>query len=111
VESRPNYGCVVSRLGRAELIHLHQVREALEGMAAELACGKLTAADCALLETLAEASRDQVVPDYFQACDEFDVGLHRLVAAGSGNSILAREIQKLQDMMPGKMGGRVQTGP
>ena len=98
VESRPNHGCVVSRLGRDELIHLHQVREALEGMAIELACGKITDADFAHLEALAEAARDESAPDYFKAFDEFDVGLHRLIADRSGNPILAREIRKLQDM-------------
>ena len=98
VESRPNHGCVVSRLGRDELIHLHQVREALEGMAIELACGKLTDADFAHLEALAEAARDQAAPDYFKTFDEFDVGLHRLIADRSGNPILAREIRKLHEM-------------
>jgi DNA-binding GntR family transcriptional regulator len=98
VQSRPNHGCVVSRLGRDELIHLHQVREALEGMAIELACGKLTDADFAHLETLAQAARDQSSPDYFKDFDEFDFGLHRLIADRSGNPILAREIRKLHDM-------------
>jgi DNA-binding GntR family transcriptional regulator len=98
VESRPNHGCVVSRLGRDELIHLHQVREALEGMAIELACGKLTDADFAELERLAEAARDQTAPDYFKATDEFDVGLHSLIAKRSGNPLLVREIRKLHEM-------------
>ena len=98
VESRPNHGCVVSRLGRNELIHLHQVREALEGMAIELACGKLTDADFARLDTLAEASRDQVAPDYLKACEQFDVALHGLIAERSGNPILVREIRKLHEM-------------
>ncbi len=98
VQSRANHGCVVSRLGRDELIHLHQVREALEGMAVELACGKLTDADFARLDALARASRDQKAPDYLKAFDDYDVGLHRLIALRSGNPILAREIRKLQDM-------------
>jgi DNA-binding GntR family transcriptional regulator len=98
VDSRPNYGCVVSRLGRDEWIHLHQVREALEGIATELACGKLTDADFAKLENLAEAARDQAAPNYFKIFDEYDVGLHSLIAERSGNPILAREIRKIHDM-------------
>jgi DNA-binding GntR family transcriptional regulator len=98
VKSRANHGCVVSRLGRDELIHLHQVREALEGMAAELACGQLTDADFAHLDALSRASQDQMAPEYFKAFDEYDVGLHRLIAERSGNPILAREIRKLHDM-------------
>src|SRR6516225_674466 len=76
VESRPNHGAVVRRLGRDELIHLHQLREALEGMAIELACGKLTDADFARLNALSEAARDSSAPQYLRACDEFDLGLH-----------------------------------
>lgn len=98
VESRPNHGCVVIRLGRDELIHLHQVREALEGMAIELACGKLTDADFARLDTLAEASRDQKAPGFLKACEEFDVALHRIIAERSGNRLLVREIRKLHEM-------------
>jgi DNA-binding GntR family transcriptional regulator len=98
VESRPNHGCVVSRLGRDQLIHLHQVREALEGMAIELACGKFTDNDFACLETLAKAARDQTAADYFKASDEFDVTLHGLIAERSGNPLLVREIRKLHEM-------------
>jgi DNA-binding GntR family transcriptional regulator len=98
VESRPNHGCVVCRLGREQLIHLHEVREALEGMAIELACGKLTDADFAYLDELAEAARDQSSLNYFSACDEFDVKLHGMIAERSGNPILAREIRKLHEM-------------
>ena len=80
VQSRANHGRVVSRMGRDESIHLHQIREVLEGMAAELACGELTDADFARLDALARASRDQTALDYFKAFDEYDVGLHRLIA-------------------------------
>lgn len=98
VETRPNHGAIVRRLGRDELIHLHQVREALEGMAAEMACGRLDEVDFAQLDALAEAARDERAPGYFEACDEFDVGLHWLIADRSGNPVLAREIGKLLDM-------------
>jgi DNA-binding GntR family transcriptional regulator len=89
---------VVIRLGRDELIHLHQVREALEGMAIELACGKLTDADFARLDTLAEASRDQKAPGFLKACEKFDVALHSIIAERSGNRLLLREIRKLHEM-------------
>jgi DNA-binding GntR family transcriptional regulator len=98
VESRPNHGCVVSRLGREKLIHLHEVREALEGMAIELACGKLTDADLADFEALAEAARDQTAPGYLKSSDEFDVALHGLIAERSGNPLLVREIRELHEM-------------
>src|SRR4051794_35387787 len=98
VALRPNHGAVVRRLGRQELIHLHQIREALEGLAAELACGRLAEEDFDWLGELAEAARDVAGPDYFEAFDRFDVGLHNLVAERSDNPLLAREIAKLQGL-------------
>ena len=98
VYSRPNHGVFVRHLGREELIHIHQVREALEGMSVTLACGRLNADDFAHLDALAEASRDSDSPDYFAAFDAFDVELHRLVAERTGNPILAQEIRKLHEM-------------
>jgi DNA-binding GntR family transcriptional regulator len=99
VEMRPHRGAVVRHLRREEVIHLHQVREALEGLAAQLACGRLTAADFERLDALAKASEDEDSPGYFRAFDKFDVELHRLVAQRSGNPILAREIRKLLETM------------
>jgi DNA-binding GntR family transcriptional regulator len=99
VEARPHRGTVVRRLGREEVIHIHQVREVLEGLAAQLACGRLTAADFERLAALAQAAEDEDSPAYFRAFDQFDVQLHRLLAQRSGNPILAREIRKLLETM------------
>ncbi|WP_165069683.1 GntR family transcriptional regulator [Paludisphaera rhizosphaerae] len=95
VVTRANHTAVVRPLGAEELVHFHQVREALEGMAAELACGKLTAEDFARLESLAEAARDPKRAGYLDAFNEFDRELHAIVAERSGNPVLAREIGKL----------------
>src|SRR4051812_30423949 len=59
VETRPNHGAVVRRLGGEELAHIHEVREALEGMAAERACGRLDADDFACLDALAASRSSQ----------------------------------------------------
>jgi DNA-binding GntR family transcriptional regulator len=95
VELRPNRSAVVRRLGPEQLGHIYQVREALEGMACELACGRLTAADLARLEELAANVRAKEPTTYHT----FDVELHRLVAARSGNPVLAREIAKFHDLV------------
>lgn len=98
VEMRANHGALVRRLGREELIHFHQMREALEGLAAELACGQLSSADFDRLEALAEAARDESAPGYFEAFDRFDVELHSLIGTRSGNPLLSREIVKLHGL-------------
>lgn len=102
VEIRPNRRTVVRRLGATELIEIYQIREALEGKAAELACGKLTSADFARLDGLAAqlAGGERVDwPDYLDMHYQLDVALHRLVATRSGNRPLAREIHKYHNLM------------
>jgi DNA-binding GntR family transcriptional regulator len=98
VEARPNQSVMARHLGPGELVHLHQAREALEGMAAELACGRLTPEDFARLDDLSLAAHDRKAPGYFAAFNAFDVELHRTVATRSGNPIFAREIAKLHGL-------------
>jgi DNA-binding GntR family transcriptional regulator len=86
---------MVRRPGPEELVHLHQVRETLEGMAVALACRRLTPADDARRDALADAARDRDAPGYLNA---FDAELHRIVALRSGNPIIAREVVKLHGM-------------
>jgi DNA-binding GntR family transcriptional regulator len=99
LEIRPNRSAMVRHLGRDELLHIYQVREALEGLAAELACGRLTAPDHARLKRLAAAARDEEAATYVAACHVFDVELHRLVGRRSGNPVLARQIERLHTVV------------
>jgi DNA-binding GntR family transcriptional regulator len=98
-EIRANRSVVVRQLGPEELRHTYQVREALEGMAAELAAARMTADD---LGDLLAASTDVPAeddPGYCPACHRLDVELHRLVALRSGNPVLARQIEMFHDLV------------
>lgn len=99
LEIKPNRSAVVRRLREADLRHIYQVREALEGLAAELAAGKLTPADLARLKSLAAATRDPHGPDYVAACHTFDVDLHRTIALRAENPILAAEIRRFHHLV------------
>jgi DNA-binding GntR family transcriptional regulator len=98
VETRPNRSAVVRRLTWADPGYIHQMREALEGMAAELVCGRISSADFARLDALGEAARDPEAPNYIAAFDEHDVALHRTIATRTGNPLLAREVRRLHDL-------------
>jgi len=99
LEIKPNRSAVVRRLRADELRHIYQVREALEGLAAELAAGKLTPADFARLKGLAAATRDAQQPDYVAACHTFDVDLHRTIALRAENPVLAAEIRRFHRLV------------
>jgi DNA-binding GntR family transcriptional regulator len=95
VAMRANHGAVVRRLGREEVVAIHQLREAMEGLACGLAFGRITDEDFARLDDLAEAARGPHAPNRFEAFDLFDAEFHATVARRSGNPLLAREIVKL----------------
>ena len=90
---------MVRRFGHEEVAYIQQYREALEGMAAELASGRLTAADFDRLDAWADAARDESSPGYFAAFEEFDVASTSWWPLGSGNPILERDVCKLLDTM------------
>jgi DNA-binding GntR family transcriptional regulator len=101
-----NYGLVeavgrsprVRRLSREDVIHIYQVRRALEQEAIQLACGRLIAEDFAHLDALVPRVGGEVSPDEDEAaCFRLDIELHRLIVKRAGNPVLAREIRKLHD--------------
>jgi DNA-binding GntR family transcriptional regulator len=98
VETKRNRSAVVRRLGSEELVHIHEVREALEGMAVGLACGRLTEADFAYLEDLSP-SADEGSPGYAAGCRKLEFEFHGTLARRSGNPILAREIIRLHHLV------------
>src|SRR5262245_40469846 len=87
VEIQPNRRSLVRRLGPDDMRHIYQVREALEGMAAELACGRFEPEELDALEQMADRAQFNQQRD--RAADrQFDRDLHRLIAERSGNPIL-----------------------
>jgi DNA-binding GntR family transcriptional regulator len=79
-----------------EVLHIYQVRTALEVAAIELACGRLTADDFTLLDEL--TPKDMATLDE-PASARLDRQLHHLIAMRSGNPILYHEIRKLIDLI------------
>lgn len=96
VEVRANRSAVVRSLPPDQLRHLFQVREALETLAVELAVPRLGPADFERLEALSRAADD---PARRSAARRFDVDLHRTIARGSGNPLLAAQIERLHELV------------
>jgi DNA-binding GntR family transcriptional regulator len=109
VELLPNRRAQVRRLSREELSQIYQLREALEGMAAGLASGRLTRGDVAELGRLSAAIGPEGSRGFMEKCHAFDVALHARIAERSGNPILASEIRKYHDLVQlvrGRVGNR-----
>jgi DNA-binding GntR family transcriptional regulator len=97
-ELKAHRGLQLRCLTRDDLIHLFQVRIALECMAIKLAVPRFSSADFAQLDALSPTPRQKALHDFKTRCFYFGRELHGFVAKRCGNPILAREITRLHDL-------------
>lgn len=87
VDHVPHAGARVTRLDREELLHIYDVREALEGMAARLAASHVTRDEVAELYALLAHHAEQIQADegraYFQ--HEGNLDFHYRIVRASRN--------------------------
>ncbi|MFN9716000.1 MAG: GntR family transcriptional regulator [Planctomycetota bacterium] len=83
-------------LGPDDVFHLYQVRRLLELEAVRLAFGRLTEEDFERLDAC-DPGEISDTPEFVQACQQFDLELHRTISERSGNPLLAFKIRKLHD--------------
>ncbi|HET8594339.1 MAG TPA: GntR family transcriptional regulator [Intrasporangium sp.] len=93
---RPGLGYVVNDLSDEEVIHVHQVRERLESLALELACGRLDRVQEARLRLLIE---EMVAADPADAKAQYDLNrrFHQGIIEPCGNPILLTILDQLWD--------------
>jgi len=90
---------VVRTFGTLQIRQVFQVREVLEGLATELACGRLTRDDFDRLEQLMADVPPRGAPHHQEACHRLDLELHALMALRCGNPILRRQIEAMNDLV------------
>lgn len=88
----------VRLLSPKDVFDLYQVRRVLELEAVRLAFGRLSKDDFAKLDAC-DPGEFIDSPEFTQACQKFDLELHRTIAERSGNRLLARKIRKLHDQV------------
>lgn len=98
-EVRANKSAVVRPFGPEQLRQIYQVRECMEGLAAELACPNISDDDLRRLEQLVQMTIAAGVARSPETCHQLDAELHRTIARRSGNAILAREIERFHDIV------------
>ena len=91
--------CVVRPFGAAQIRQVFQVREALEGLATELACGRLGRDDFDRLDQLTADVPPRGAPHHQEACHRLDLELHALIAMRCGNPILRRQIDAMTGLV------------
>jgi DNA-binding GntR family transcriptional regulator len=112
VERRPNLGARVITLSNEQLLEIYVIREALEGMAARLAAGRMSEPAIAELKALLAQHRREVAGTdgqrYFQ--QEGDLDFHFRIVQGSGNrrliDILCNDLYHLARMYRCQFGMR-----
>ena len=98
VESRGK-NAVVRRFGPQQIRQVFQVREALEGLATELACGRLTTDDFGRLERLLADIPPRGATHHQEACHRLDLELHGLISLRCGNPLLRLEIERMHGLI------------
>lgn len=93
---RPGLGYVVNDLSDEEIIHVHQVRERLESLALELACGRLDRVQEARVRLLIE---EMVAADPSDAKAQYDLNrrFHQAIIEPCGNPLLLSILDQLWD--------------
>jgi DNA-binding GntR family transcriptional regulator len=99
VRPRARVGYLVTNVSVADLDEIFAMRIALEPMATELAVGKMTADDAAILEKLAVGVLhiDDAVEDRGRTVSRLNADFHREIARVSGNRHLEQIVMRLVD--------------
>jgi len=90
---------IVRRFGPAQVRQVFQIREALEGLATELATGRLTHDDFDRLERLMADIPPHGATHHQEACHRLDLELHGLIAMRCGNPLLRLEIERMHGLV------------
>jgi len=104
VEQMPRYGTIVRRVGRAEIIELYELREAVEPHAVALAVGRIALADVARLEKLCEriaefeaamarAKRERLEGQALRDFLTTDMAFHTVLIHAAGNRRIAHIVR------------------
>lgn len=92
----PRRGAVVTRIGKAELARIYEVREVLEGLTARLAARRGDPQLSAKLADVLQEHERAVEADDIAAHTEIDMRFHSLIRHSCGNPEAARLLDDIQ---------------
>ena len=99
VEIIPNKGYVVRQFSIKEIIEITQAREALEGMAARLACDRLKQADLDYVLSLFPDRTEKSTEDITEEMRANGEELHAFLIKKSGNFVISDLLSRFSDQV------------
>lgn len=95
VEIQPGRRARVAQFGRDDLWEIFEMRKLLEGLAAELAAGRMDQRQFGPLRRMVVELEDETaIEDWTRRWSDFDEAFHRTIAESSGNRRLAKDISR-----------------
>ncbi len=98
VTIEPRKGAYASEISVKDMVDVLEVREDLEGFAASLAAGKITADEVAELKEITESYSDAVKNNDTEKMITFDEKFHKRIVASSGNKTLIQLSETVQEL-------------
>lgn len=96
VEFRPRHGAIVKTLSIKEIAAIWEVRSVIEGLAAELATRRMSAAEREKLAAIHGESRAPMTRGLVREYDVLNQRFHEIIHAGCRNDYLAKEALTIQ---------------
>lgn len=92
VDTIPNKGCIVKGLDIREIIEITQMREALEGMVARLACEKIKQEDVEELAACFPSFEGKLDEKDYQTSYEAGIKLHAFLMQQANNRLISQQL-------------------
>jgi DNA-binding GntR family transcriptional regulator len=99
IELLPRRGAYVRRLGCDDIREIFEIREALEGMAANLATSRVTDEEIEILSARMEDSERDLAHGRAETWLEVDSALHSLVLDHCGNNRIRKTVHSLNNLV------------
>lgn len=95
----PRRGAYVSQISTKDMVEILEVRQNMEGLAAELAAQRMSKEDKEKLRNIAKAYEEAVAAGDMAEMIRCDTAFHHIIVEATQNKILIQMVEQLQEMV------------
>lgn len=95
----PRRGAYVSQISTKDMVEILEVRQNMEGLAAELAAQRMSEEDKEKLGNIAKAYEEAVAAGDMAEMIRCDTAFHHIIVEATQNKILIQMVEQLQEMV------------